>query len=495
MASTFAGYNIAYTGMYVNQSALSVVSSNVSNVNTSGYSRKQITSEELALQLTEAETKNNSAGTGVDVSEVRRARDVLLDSSYRRQNSDYYYWAAREGNLVDAQETLSEFTSDDGTSDDGVEQTLTDFFDSWEELSKDPTSQSCRQSVIENAESLISTLQDIDNQLKQLQLDSAQSVKDSVDTLNDLASQVVELNQKIQLAEVSGVEASDLRDQRDLLVDQMSALTNVTTSEDSDGNYSVRIGGVALVSGLIVNTLTVNGDGTTESPLSIEWEGLNCTAEISSGSIYACMEDADQSGIDAITTFPFDFTGSAVSSISDLREGLNAIVSTIANAINSFQTSGYDLDGVAGVAFFTTTDGSSTITLQNIQVSDAMDDPDKVVTGSTTDSGDYTIAAAIYDWANEEAFSFDGETTDLNGFYTSLISWLSTTGDTASSSCDTQGALVQQIDTQRQSISSVSVDEEMSKMIMYQNAYGASARVLSTLDSLLEGIIQDLGGS
>lgn len=477
--------------MSANQNALSVVSSNISNADTTGYSRKQITSAEQVVQ-----TGTTSAGTGVDLQEVRRARNVFLDQTYRRQNADSSYWETKSADFEDIQATLNEFSADDGSSDNGLQQTLLNFFNSWSDLSTDPSSQSSRQSVIEDADTLINTLQDMDDQLQQLQYDCAANVRDGVEQLNSLAQQVAKLNGLISQAELGGAEAGDLRDQRDTLLDQISSLANITVSDSSNGVFEVSIGGVSLVRGTTVRKLTAVGDGSSENPLTVQWADLGYSADITSGTIKAALEDCDQSSLQAIDagSLPYNFSADSESSISNLRQGLNDMITTIADMVNELHSSGIDLDGNEGLDFFTAADSSQPLGIGNIQVNpELVNDLDKIVTSESGGSGDNTIAEQICQLTDEENFQFDGLSTDLNGFYQSLISWVSTEGETAGSSYDTQSTLVQQVDSQRQSISSVSLEEEMSKMITYQNAYNACAKVLSTVDSLLEELIQDLG--
>jgi flagellar hook-associated protein 1 FlgK len=489
MASTFTGYNIAVTGMAVNQSSLAVVSSNVTNVNTTGYSRKQVGSAEQVV----AQSGGSTTGTGVRMTEVVRARNTLLDQTYRQQNADLGYWEVKEANLEEIQETLSEFEAADDSSDRGLQQTLTDFFNSWEELAKDPSSQSSRQSVVENAMSLLSIMQDIDEQLEQLQLDAVAQVQDGVAQLNALAQQVADLNRQITQLELNGGEAGDLRDQRDSLLDTMSGLANIKVQE-SGGVLEVSIGGVSLVRGDEVRTLETEGDGSAEHPLQVLWTGLGDEANITSGTLKAYLEDCDRSGVQDITSFPYSYTAGSASSISNLRQGLNDLMTTIANQINELHASGTDLDGDAGLDFFVAVDSSQPLSLSNMQVNpEIVADVDKIVTSVEGGVEDSTIAEAIYHLTDAENFVFDGLSMNMNDFYQSLISWVATTGDTAGGYCDTQSALVQQTDTQRQSVSSVSLDEEMTKLMMYQNAYSANARVLSTVDSLLAELIEDLG--
>ena len=495
MGSTFGGYSIAVSGMRVNQAALTVTSHNIANVDTTGYSRQTI-----ALTETVNDPAGSSAaGTGATVAEVKRARSQLLDNTYRQQNTEVEYWSSKSGTLDYLQEILDEFAisdaSDDDTSADGLQQTIQNFFDSWDNLASDPSSVSTRQSVVENAASLLDTLSQIDEQLQSLQADALTAAGDIVDEINNIASQVSALNLLIAKAEANSGEAGDLRDQRDDLLDQLSAYTNFSSQEASNGMVSVFIGGVALVSGTKANSLSISGDGSTANPVQVTWTSTQTTAKITGGSLLACLEEADQSGFAAINdTDTYNFTATATSSISTLRQGLNDLITTIASKINSLHSAGTDLEGNTGLDFFVVVDASQPLSISNIQVNPEIEaNTNKLVAGTSGDAGDNTVANAISSLLSEKIFQYNGLSQDLTGFYQSIIAWVGTAGSNATNAYDVHSTLATQADNQRLSISSTSLDEEMSNMIKYQTAYSAASRVLSTIDNLIGGLIEELG--
>ncbi|MEN6413953.1 MAG: flagellar hook-associated protein FlgK [Veillonellales bacterium] len=490
MSSTFNTYNIATTGMYVSQASLSVVSNNLANISTTGYSRQKAVSEEKTVST----GVDTSYGTGVGLEEISRARDVFLDQTYRQEKAQTEYYNTKNNLLEDAQKLLNEYGSSSSStnSENGLQQTVTDFFDGWEQLTKDPGSQSTRKSVLEYADALVTTFNEVNTQLTEMQQDAGSRVKDGVDSLNKLAKQVVALNQKISRAEANGNEDCNLRDQRDELLDQMSSLANITVNEQSDGSLNVSIGGVSLVQGNSTHTLGTVEDGST---IQVVWSDLGSTAAISSGSIKANMEEADQSAFTAISgSASYDFTADGNSSLASLRQGLNDLVTTIANKVNTLLASGKDLDGNTGAALFVAADDNKPLELGNIEVNSVITaDVDKLAAGTTGETDDATIATEINALKTNKIFSSDGLSMNVTSFYQAVVSWISTAGNTASSNYDTQNTLLQQAESQRQSISSVSQDEEMSNMIVYQNAYNASARLLSTIDYLLGDLIDKLG--
>lgn len=500
MGSTFGGYSIAYSGMYANQSALTVTSQNLSNVNTDGYSRQQINSTEKVVPL----SGQTAVGAGVTVAEVCRARNQLLDSTYHDKNAAASYWSTKSGMLTYAQEILDEFSPNDGSGSDGLQQTIQNFFDSWEELSGDAGNIANRQSVIEYADTLLTTLSSIDEQLAALQQDTCNSAADIVDDINSIATQVAALNLQIVRAEAADAEASDLRDQRDVLLDQLSSYVNFSTQEQTNGSVTVFIGGMALVSLNKSYELSLTGDGSTADPLIVNWADTGSKASITSGTLKACLEDADQTGIGAIEPElildtdqdgkVYNYSASAVSSLSNLRQGLNDLITTLAVKVNSLHSVGTGLDGSTGTDFFVAIDSSQPLSSTNIQINPAIvSDLNKLAAGMSGAAEDNTVAAAICDLSSADIYTFDGLSQDSTAFYQSLISWLSTAGSDASDYYDTQATLATQADNQRQSISAVSLDEEMSNMITFQNAYAASARVLSVMDGLLADLIAEFG--
>ena len=500
MGSTFGGYSIAYSGMHANQSALTVTSQNLSNVNTDGYSRQQINS---AAKVT-AISSQLSIGAGVAVIEVCRARNQLLDSTYHDKNAAASYWSTKSGMLTYAQEILDEFSADDGSGSNGLQQTIQNFFDSWEELAADAGSVTNRQAVVEYAATLLAALSSIDEQLAALQQDACNSAGDIVDDINSIATQVAALNRQIVRDEAAGAETSDLRDQRDYLLDQLSAYVNFSTQEQTNGAVTVFIGGVALVSNDKSCSLSLEGDGSTAEPLVVRWSDTGTKAGITGGTLKACLEDADQTGIAAINPGlildtdqdgqVYNYMAGAASSLSNLRQGLNTFITTLAVKLNSLHSAGTGLDGSTGTDFFVAIDASQALSLSNIRVNPAIsNDLNKLAAGSSGAAGDNTVAAAICDLSSAAIYTFDGLSQDGTTFYQSLISWLSTAGSDALGYYDTQTVLATQVDNQRQSISTVSLDEEMSNMIVFQNAYAAAARVLSVMDSLLADLIAEFG--
>lgn len=494
MGSTFGSYSIATSGLYNGQAALTTVSTNLSNVNTTGYSRQRVISTEDTVVL----SGDNSYGAGVDVESIERVRNSFLDKTYRAANSRNEYFDAKDAILEDAQSLLNEYEATDSSDsssngDNGLQQTIQDFFDAWDDLAADPSSQSSRSALVESAVAMVDTLTSINDELSEMQEDAKDHIATGVDTLNSLAQQVSALNVQIIQASASGGSVNDLQDQRDALIDQMSGLTNINVLEQSDGSANVYIGGVAFVQGENTHTLEMQTD--VAGNVTIHWQGLNDEADITDGSIKAYLEEVDQSSVTAIAdTSTYDYSTEGESYLSTLRQGLNNLLTTITSQVNTLLETGIDLEGNTGVALFTTVDSNKAYAIGNIQVNpEVSEDVDRLATGTTGGTDDNTLALAVNDLQSSEMFTTDGSNLDFGDFYQALVSWVSTTGDTIDSNYDTQTTLLEQADSQRTSVAGVSQDEELSKMITYQSAYNASARVLNVVDALIGEMIEDLG--
>ncbi|CUH96268.1 hypothetical protein P22_2358 [Propionispora sp. 2/2-37] len=493
MGSTFGSYGIATSGLRVNQAALTVVSNNLSNVNTTGYSRQRISMVETS--------NGTSLGMGANVESITRARNTFLDKTYRNENTDAGYWTVKSGDLEYMQEIVNEYeySSDDETTKTSLQTLLEDFFDSWSDVATDPSDQSSREIAVSSAVSLVEALSDMDAQLRQLQEDACDRIGEGVDTLNSLAQQVADLNEQIMAGKINGGEVSYLEDARDSLIDEMSNYAQLTVTTYSDGNVTVSIGGINLVNEDKVKELVVSGTGSVSDPVTISWADTGQKADISSGTLGAYLEESEQVDLDALdgTDLPYNFTTGSLSEINTMRQALNTMITTVAVTVNSLCTSGTDLNGDTGIAFFTKIDDSQPLSISNIQVNPELLEDDgyqKVVASSNGSEGDNTIANAIYALQDEELFQFNGTSMNIATFYSTFTSWLGTAADDANSSYDTQAALVSSVDSARQEVSSVSLDEEMANMVQFQNAYAASARVLSAIDSLIGDMIDQIGG-
>ena len=498
MSTIWSGYSVSYSGMSTAQRSLGVTSSNISNTSTEGYTRKRAVGQDLYVS-----GDGSNTGIGATVQSILRVRNQFLDLQYREQNTDTGYAQGKSSLLASMQEVINEFNAIDktsaSTSNNGLQETMNKFLNSWTELSKDPASASCKSSVLENADSMLGAFNEMATTLLTLRESMANNVRDGVDDVNNLASQIAMLNDHILQAETRNVEASDLRDARDLLIDKVSSLVNITTAEQENGIVNVYINGVSLVSENKAREVEATGLGTAKNPIKVQWKGLNEEVSLTGGALRFYLDEANPNGVDdiAITTTPtytpYDWSTTANrSALTTMTNGLNDLLVTFATAVNNI----YNPTHAVGQDFFTTIDATASMGLKNVQVNaDYEADYTKIKANSDGTAGNNDIAKALGVLSSQSGlYQCDGISMNMNTFYSAFVSWLATTGDTATANYTTQSGLLTQIQTQRNGLSSVSLDDEMSTMITYQHAYSASARVMNVVDTLVAGLISDLGG-
>ena len=241
MAVGFASYEIARSGLTYNERGLDVTGHNISNINTKGYSRQQAVAQGSFYIKNNAKYGYGQVGTGVDIQQTRQIRHKFLDSMYRYENAKASYWGKRA-------ETFSEIENIMGEPiGDGLQSLLNRFWNSWQELSKDPASLTTRALVRQLGESIVFELNSMGAQFDQMQLDLDSQFVDSIASLNDMCKQVAALNLKIKQIQVTGEAPNDFMDARNALFDEISALIDCEIYERDDGMYDIISNGAYLV--------------------------------------------------------------------------------------------------------------------------------------------------------------------------------------------------------------------------------------------------------
>lgn len=540
MSSTFFGFNIARSGLFASQRALNITGHNISNANTEGYSRQRLDIRQASPML--LPNGQGMLGTGVETENITQIRNEFLDFKYRGEHMTYGEWESKFNTLDNIQAIFNE------PSDSGIQTVLDQFFSSLHELSKTPESLTTRSLVRQRGIALATNLNHMSAQFDKLQRDTDFEITTTVDEVNGYSEQIRKLNESIYKAELDGSKANDLRDQRNLLVDKLSKLVNVDYYEDNQNRFHVLVNGKTLVSHLRNNKLKYEERSSKLNPCdaenlhNISWED-GSTFEPTTGKIKGLIDMRDNiSGNDK--------------GIPYYMERLNEFADTFAEELNSVHKSGYDLDGNSGVYFFTI-NGMSTAEYKNHLLTKGLDggaaeevvvadidaaraaletkigaDPakykyktvkeidgkfyivDKVSASELTlskdiqdsDNGLNKIAASD---KNDPDLPGNGENalamvdirhdTDLFGtgspedFVKSLISNLGVDTQAAERMKDNQVVLLNQVETNRQSISGVSLDEEMTNMIKFQHSFNANSRMITAMDEMIETIINRMG--
>ena len=495
MSSTFSVLSLATRGMSVNQRALDTIGHNVSNVNTPGYARQQIIQGDLPY----LNNGQYQVGTGVGIKELRQIRSIFLDNMYRNEESTLGYWQTRENALGDIESIMGDL-SDVG----GIQDAIDSFFNAWAEVSKAPAGGKERASLIGYANSLVNNFNQLDNQLDQMQKNLNSQIGSMVDDINSIAGQVAKLNGTIAKCGANGDNANDYTDELNSLLDNLANYVDINVSRDKSGMYRVSVGGVDLVNGTSFNSLickTNDPSGTN----TILWGDSGMKLKLTGGMLQSIIELCDGAGGEApvesgdseadvdADSGSYNFSGSGKNSIAELRTGLNMLVNLLARKINAIHEKGEGLDGSTGLDFFVKIDDNLPFEAGNIEINPELDDTDKIAASSIGGSDDGAVANEIAGFIDTEYFQNDGLKMNVRDFYSSLVDWVGTEGQEAESFSGNQNTLVQQLAEEKESLSGVSLDEELSNLIKYQHSYEACARLMNTIDGMLETMIGLVG--
>ena len=688
MGVGFGGLEIARSGLFVSERGLDVTGHNISNVNTPGYSRQQAIGATASYQ----DMVTYQLGLGADIQEVRQIRHIFLDNVYRNESKTLGYWEAKQNTYFDIQSIMGETFS--GT-ENGLQSTLNQFWDSWQELSKDPGNLTVRATVKQRGEMLTEYINHLGSQLDKAQTDLDLEIRDKIDEINKLTSDIAKLNLKICQMEINGDHANDLRDQRNLDIDKLSKLIDCRAYEMQDGMVDITVGGYFLVSKTDAETITAvqntagslfiapaihggktllpikggelkgllesrgevtgnkisldNGNfsdkidlvfafnlddtaaqrenllanidsivkyykdrgisvrlgyttfnSTSTPPLSTtyfdlgpdgsssvsefkdEIEGISfatvvptaptaagkCTAALESiiGSVggidevsgwknatrqivllsnngldptenmtalagrlknenihtlvVSDIDNKGQLGILATATGDRFMSGAEVdadtmddvvseslrnciyggvtdtdNSIPDVKRSLNLIINAVIREVNNLHKSGMTLGANShpGEDFFVPIDPNYPMQMGNIMVNPHLANLSEIAASRDSATGDNTVALAISDLRNAVLLGNIGDVQSIDGFYQSLVMSVGNKGNEAVNNYTSQNVLTFSIDNQRQAIMGVSMDEEMSNMMKFQYAYGASSRVMTAMTDMLDTIIERLG--
>jgi flagellar hook-associated protein 1 len=444
--STFFGIETTLRGLLAQQRALDVTSHNVANANTEGYTRQQaLMSATEALQVTDGAHLSTlaSLGTGVDIQSYQRVRDQFLDMQFRAQNMVLGDKTATSSAMDKVETALPE------PSDNGISAQLAKFWSAWADVANAPENGASRQALVDQGSTLATSIQQLYAQLNAAGGDASAEYGSITASPNgdvaQAASEIATLNDAIKKAVSAGDHPNDLLDRRDLLLDKLSQLGQVSVTDLGNGSIQVSFGDAA---GPIVDDTAVNW------PQSINNAGPPPTT--SGGKLGALYNLFKPNG-----------------TIASLQSDLNAIAKDLAGKVNAIHNTG----GATGVDFFTYTSGSEASTIA-VNVSAA-----GVVTSTSGATGDNDIALAIS--------RLRGQSTDQ--LYSTFVTRIGSLAKDAQRQEASAQALVSSVDSRRQSTSGVSMDEEMTNMIRFQRAFQASARAMNTMDDLLDTLISRTG--
>lgn len=444
MSNWFGSIYQAGTGLQAARYGLDVVSQNMANASTPGYVRQTSQQEEIAFAGIGLHSGPSLLG-GVTVVGTSRATDPVMDARLRLEHANGALADTTASSLSAIETVFNE------PSDNGLAGQLTDFWNSWGAVANSPGSPATRGALLTDASKVAGTLNQMSAALSNLSTSTAASVTADVTSVNTAATQLATLNGQIGIASATGANVNSLLDQRDVLLDKLSSLSGGTITLGANGAANVKIGGVDLVTGTTANSLAV--DASYNATVN------GSAVAIGSGSIGAQLS--------TLTT-----------TIPGYQSRLDAVADQLSSTVNAAQTSGYDLSGAAGTAMFA---GSGAAGIHVV-----LSDP-SLVAASASPGGNLDGSHAL---AVSQAGASAGSPDSL---YSALIGDLGTASSVAQQQATTQDAVVANVEALKSSVSGVSLDEEAANMLTYQQAFNASSRVLTAIDSMLDTLINHTG--
>lgn len=466
MANIIYGmFNVARTALITQQKALDVTANNIANVNTEGYSRQRLNME----QNEPVRYEGGTLGTGVRANRsIQRIYDRFLNAQLIDASAKEGRWQAQKETLEKAELMFDE------VSGYGLNDAMAQFWNAWQQLSNNPSGYTERVTLIDESQNLTDTFNRLTNDLMRVQVDSNTGIDGAVEEINRLTDEIAELNLKIGEVEAGSIHnANEFRDQRDLKLKALSALININGFEDNSGYLTVvTADGHTLVDR--VNAWHLSTETNANGFSDVLWESSNGSRQ----NITASISDGKLKGwIDARDVI-----------IPDYRDRLDALAQTIIDDVNALHSAGLTLAAPpldTGIDFFTGTD-ATTIAVNPALVGDS--NLIAAALGSEAIPGGNGNAVAIGERQN--SLTMSGGTATFDKYYNSLVSDVGRHVSSATLNTDHQSMVSMQLETYRAEVSGVSMDEEMVNMVQFQSAYSAAAKLVTTVDEMMQSLIE-----
>ncbi len=529
-------FYVGNSGLQTSQNALNTTAHNLANIDTTGYTRQQVYQENKYLMDVGVSYNNKlQVGLGVSYSEVRAVRDFFMDRQYRTD-------AGRSSYYSTSYEVIQEINTMFGETEGAEFQTAyQDLRDVVMDLGNAPTDPTVQSEVISRSLQFLNRAQSIYEGLVRYQNNLNQQIQDQVGKINDYANQIVELNEKIVSVEAAKVEsANDLRDARDSILDKLSSLGRITYSENGYGMVDVQFEGVDLVKGNYANPMEAkvlpgDEDSGFYTPVWSKYEDQNVfnmkqeiSADVGSdvGSLkalvisrgtknatYKDMEEqtvTDKNG-NPVTLSAFEsFDLMAGSPITAIMTEFDHLINGIVTGMNNLladplrDTDGeliLDSDGNPQYqkeelfSLITTMEDGGGYTTANLRINpDLLRQPTLLNDGFVLEdlSTDQETADALVAMFQDDFSTLNpGTTTPLNfeEYYIDIVDQYANIGNAYKVASEAQEQALLSAESSRQQVVGVSDNEELTKMVRYQNAYNSSSRYINTINSMLDTLI------
>lgn len=542
---------IGASGLQSGQNALNTTAHNLTNVDTTGFTRQQTllsSKRYITISKNPAAVSDQQYGIGVNLSAVRQVRDYFLDQTYRKESGRSMFYEASTDVLGEVENVLGELNGED------FQTSLTNLWTAVQELSKDPSSSVTQGLLVQRSAEFINRANAVYQDLTNYQDNLNKQIKEKVTTINQYGKQIQALNDQIRKIECGGIEhANDLRDTRNQILDELGKLCKMTYSEDSTGNVSVRIENSDFVRGDLFYEIgldasdatgfytpfwikdaeyTVLADGTKKYNIKGA-EVFNLDQTVSSSL------DTDIGGLKALllargdhrsnyTDINNNYDSISQSIVMNVQAEFDQMIHSVTTRINGILAEVYDpsrgymcdKDGSPLQLFQkVTTDGYEKVTdaggnvtwkyaeedpartdtlytLGNLQVNaNLLREPSMLSFKKADGSADYDTTDKLKAAFTDESYTLNPNVlkkTTFVDYYKDLVSQVANTGSAFRNIYENQQTTVEATYNAREQIVGVSSEEELSNMIRFQNAYNASSRYINVINELLEHIISTL---
>lgn len=470
MTSSFGGLNTAYTGLVAARQGLTVVGDNISNSTTVGYSRQELTTSSLTPASESGFVNPLQVGDGVSINAVTRVTSALVDAQFRSTSTADGFARETATQLGTIESALNE------PGDNGLSSSLQSFWSAWQNVSATSNSASAATSVIGAGKQVASQLAAgytaATNQWSAVR----GSVDATVTTINSDATQIAAINGQIRSIVAAGGNANGLMDQVSSLATTLASLSGATVRSNGDGTTDILLGGNALVAGTTVNAIAATGantfDGAATNPVAIGFvHNPAATATISGGIL----------GADLAILAPANASGTG-GAIAQAAASYNSLATTLATSVNSIMQTGTNASGTTGLQFFFISDPQHAATSLGVVPTDSTG-----IASATPGSG-----VSNGDVASEIA-QLTTSTTGADARWESFVVSIGQASSTATGQASITASGLSTATTARSSVSAVDTDQETTNMLIYQNAFSAAARVMTTVDDMLNTLINKTG--
>jgi len=460
------GIEIGRRALQAHQTALQVTGHNIANANTPGFSRRRVDLENAQSGVP------GGVGSGVDAAGIARQHSRFLNSQVRVEQQVLGRWEAIERAMGGLEAIFNEPTgagsSETGTifnepSGIGLSGSFSRFWNTWQDLANVPESGAARAAVRQEADFLVTTMHQVSQRLNDSRIGMDDQIRGAVTHINQTLDQLAAINGEIPRASVNGGSAADLEDRRDRLLEDLSKLVDISLIDRENGQVSVLLGGHNLVQATTAVHLTTRTLTRGDFPSATVFFGDDGSlASIREGRLRGLMEVRDEI-------------------IPNYADRLDQLAAALVEGVNSVHRAGFGANGHSSVDFF----DSSKTSASNIAVdAEILADLDNIAASGDGNSGDNRVALDISLLRNRRMLAGDSDTID--GFYNTLLGEVGSRSKEAQTMAESHRLFAGQIENRRESVRGVDLNEEAAQLILFQRAYQAAARTVSTIDDLME---------